>query len=66
VVIEVDDRVVQLGPVVGHLAVERLDAVQLDEPDARLGERQRQAAPVITDLCADGGDGPEARCSRVD
>jgi hypothetical protein len=39
VTIEVGHGVVQLGLVVGDLAVEGLDAFESYEPDARLGER---------------------------
>jgi hypothetical protein len=42
VAIEVGDRIVELGAVVGHLGVEALDLIVLDQPDARLGERQGQ------------------------
>ena len=57
--VEVGDRVVQLGPVVGHLTIEFLDGLELDESDARLGTRQREPFPVLSDLGPDCGHGAE-------
>ena len=65
VAIEVGDGVVQLGLVVGHLAVELLDGLELDQPDARLRERQREALPVVADLGPDRRHGAEGRVLGV-
>ena len=64
--VEVGHGVVQLGAEVGHLGGERLDDVVPDQPDARLGVRQREPLPVGVDLAADRRDGAEGRVTGVD
>ena len=66
VVVDRRDDVVEVGAVARHPPGELVDASLLDEPDARLGERQGERAPEGLDLAADGGDGAEGGVGDVE